>query len=221
MGSEFAKIIENTNSYICIWRIKFEYCLYWGGCFSKSSICIFLFFIATTLCSLDANSCKLQGQNFLRREVVLIVCEKVCSQILCFLRISKKKVLAFGGGYLERKCKLALTLGWWTFSPDAVSPGLAFTLRISLCVSRETWAQSHDLGLSWWDPNVRVSRDGAFILEKLHGPDGSSPTRASCGSCQIWLQVSKPCVRRICISLLHAPSPQPLGPKKFLEPWAI
>ena len=154
------------------------------GVFSKSSVCIFLFFTATMLCNLDANTCKLQGQNFLRRVEVLIVCEKVCRQVLCFLRISKKWCSS-SWGMVSGEERQALTLEWWTSSSDTVPPGLAFPLRISLCVSRETWGQGHGLGLRWWDLNVRVSKDGTFILEKLHGPAGSSQTGGSCRSCRI------------------------------------
>ena len=131
--------------------------------------------------------------------------KRCAGKYFVFWGFQRNAVLALGGWCLERKGKLALTLEWWTSSSDTVPPGLAFPLRISLCVSRETWGQGHDLGLRWWDLNVRVSKDGTFILEKLHGPAGSSQTGGSCGSCQTWLQVSKPCVRRICISPLCAP----------------
>ena len=139
------------------------------GVFSKHSTCIFLFFTVTRLCSLDANACKLQGQNFLRRVEVLIVCEKVCRQVLCFLRISKKWCSSSWGMVSGEERQAG-------FDPGVVDIRLAFPLRISLCVSRETWGQSYDPGLSWWDLTVRVSKDGTFILEKLHGPAGSSRT---------------------------------------------
>lgn len=150
MGSEFAKIIENKNSCICIWRTKFEYC---SGCltqgvFSKSSICIFLFFTATTLCNLDANTCKLQGQNFLRRVEVLIVCEKVCRQVLCFLRISKKRCSSSWGMVSGEERQAGFDPGvvdiqFWHSPPRAGFPPENF----SVCFQRNlrpgpwSWAQ--------------------------------------------------------------------------------
>lgn len=184
------------------------------GVFSKSPTCIFLFFTVTRLCSLDANAYKFQGQNFLRRVEVLIVCEKVCRQVLCFLRISKKWCSSSWGMVSGEERQAG-------FDPGVVDIWLAFPLRISLCVPRETWGQSHDPGLSWWDLTVRVFKDGTFILEKLHGPAGFSWTGGFVDHARSDFR-SLSLVREEPVSPLSVhPSPQLLGSENFLGPWAI